>query len=79
MKLSVLRAKRSAAAPSKGTFTGSCPIREHTADGAFVGRCEHACYDGICPRHGTLSSYTNDDDREIDPQDRVFPHGRPRA
>lgn len=47
------------------TFTGNCPVREHTGDGAFVGRCEHACYDGICPRHGRLSDYPTNDDREV--------------
>ena len=28
-----------------GEFTGVCPIREHTGDGAYVGRCEFATYD----------------------------------
>lgn len=53
-------------------LTGNCPIREHTADGVYVGRCEAACYDGVCPRHGRLSDYLNNDDREIDPPARNF-------
>lgn len=52
------------------TFTGSCPIREHTGDGAYVGRCEHATYDGYCPRHGALEDYPTNDDREVRVQDR---------
>lgn len=51
-------------------FTGSCPIREHTGDGAFVGRCWHATYDGFCPRHGALEDYPNRDDREVCVKDR---------
>jgi hypothetical protein len=57
------------------TFTGSCPIREHTGDGAYVGRCEFATYDGVCPRHGLLSQYPDNDDRAVDPQSRVFVEG----
>ncbi len=51
-------------------FTGSCPIREHTGDGAFVGRCEFATYDGFCPRHGATEDYPNRDDREVRVADR---------
>lgn len=58
-------------APPK-TFTGSCPIREHTGDGHYVGPCEHATYDHICPRHGVLEDYPDNDDRAVDPQRRRF-------
>lgn len=54
-------------------FTGSCPIREHTGDGAYVGRCEHATYNGYCPRHGALEDYPTNDDREVRVQDRRQP------
>lgn len=51
-------------------FTGSCPIREHTGDGHYVGRCEFATYDGYCPRHGALEDYPDNDDREVAVADR---------
>lgn len=57
---------------NREALTGICPIREHTADGKYVGPCHSACYGGICPRHGRLSDYVNNDDREIDPPDRNF-------
>lgn len=59
---------------AKPTFemTGSCPVREHTGDGAYVGRCEHATYGGYCPRHGRLADYPDNDDRAVDPADRDF-------
>jgi hypothetical protein len=60
------RAKRA------GTLTGNCPIREHTGDGAYVGRCDFACYDGVCPRHGRLGDYPTHDDREVAVKDRIF-------
>jgi len=53
-------------------FTGSCPIREHTGDGAYVGRCDFATYDWFCPRHGALEDYPDRDDREIRVADRRF-------
>lgn len=43
----------------------NCPIREHTGDGAYVGRCDFAVHDGYCPRHGALEDYPNDDDRDL--------------
>lgn len=49
---------------------GNCPIREHTADGAYVGRCGYATYDGCCPRHGRLSDYPTHDDREVPVSER---------
>ena len=54
---------------------GNCPIREHTGDGAYVGRCEHAIHDGACPRHGLLAMYADNDDREVDPRERRWPGG----
>ena len=63
---------------SSPVFTGTCPIREHTADGAYVGRCEFACCGGVCPRHGLLSDYPNNDDREVAHADRRAEVG-PRA
>lgn len=34
----------------------TCPIREQTGDGAFVGRCDFGLNDGYrCPRHGDVS------------------------
>lgn len=51
-------------------FTGCCPIREHTGDGHYVGRCEFATYDGYCPRHGALEDYSDNDDREVAVADR---------
>lgn len=42
-------------------FTGSCRIREYTGDGWYVGPCEHATYNGECPRHGDVSPWLNDE------------------
>jgi hypothetical protein len=58
--------------PPQSRFTGPCPIREHTGDGAYVGRCDHATHNFICPRHGKLADYPTNDDREVDPRDRRF-------
>lgn len=44
---------------------GTCPIREHTGDGGYVGRCDFAIYNGICPRHGVVDDYPNLDDRDV--------------
>jgi len=48
----------------------TCPVREHTADGAYVGRCDFAVYGGYCPRHGLLSDYLKEDGSG---DDRDFP------
>lgn len=53
-------------------LTGNCPIREHSGDGDYVGRCEFACYNYICPRHGRLADYLIGDDREVAVADRRF-------
>lgn len=54
---------------------GNCPIREHTADGHYVGRCDFAVYDGVCPRHGIVSDYPTHDDREVRVEDRRMAGG----
>lgn len=56
----------------KGKLTGNCPIREHTGDGHYVGRCDFACYDNVCPRHGRLSLYPRNDDRDLPVERRDF-------
>jgi hypothetical protein len=65
--------------PPAAPVLGSCDVREHTADGAYVGRCEHATHDGVCPRHGRLSDYPNRDDREVDPAQRSFTRKPPAS
>jgi hypothetical protein len=65
--------------PAPLSFDGyTCPVREHTADGAPVGRCDHSVYGGYCPRHGLLAPYlradgTGDDRDFPDPGFRVWP------
>lgn len=49
---------------------GNCPIREHTGDGHYVGRCDFAVYDGACQRHGLVADYPNLDDRDVRVADR---------
>jgi hypothetical protein len=58
--------------PRGHTFTGNCPIREHTADGHYVGRCDFAHYDNVCPRHGLITDYPNNDDRDVPVDQRFF-------
>lgn len=63
----------------KPVLTGNCPIREHTGDGSYVGRCDFAVYDYVCPRHGRIDDYPTHDDREVAPRDRRFaPRAVPR-
>lgn len=62
--------------PDRPELTGNCPIREHTADGFYVGRCDYPCYDDHCPRHGNLRDYPNRDDREVDPRLRDYGNQR---
>lgn len=50
----------------------TCPIRQHTGDGAYVGRCDTAAYDGVCLRHGAIEDYPNLDDRDIAASARRF-------
>lgn len=42
-------------------FTGNCPVRPHTADGAYIGRCDHSTHDGRCHLHGDVSRCLGDD------------------
>lgn len=64
--------RRHGAQIRRAEFTGNCPIREHTGDGHYVGRCDFACYGGICPRHGRLGDYPTLDDREVAVERRRF-------
>jgi hypothetical protein len=41
-------------------LTGSCRVREYTGDGYYVGPCEHATHDYVCPRHGDVGAYIMD-------------------
>ncbi len=38
-------------------FTGTCPVRQHTGDGHYVGRCYHSTYGGHCHLHGDVSRF----------------------
>lgn len=69
--MALFRRRRNAVI-ERATFTGSCPIREHTGDGHYVGRCDFATHDGVCPRHGMLSDYPDNDDREVEVRNRRF-------
>lgn len=59
------RRKQASDPRTHAMFTGNCVIREHTGDGHYVGRCDFATYNHICPRHGIVVDYPNDDDRDI--------------
>jgi hypothetical protein len=55
-------------------FTLFCPIREHTGDGAYVGLCHYATWDGFCPRHGAVDDYRPTlDDRAVRVEHRRHP------
>lgn len=57
-------------------FTGNCPVRQHTADGAFVGRCDHSTYSGRCHLHGDVSRWLVADANLGDADDRrIFEGG----
>lgn len=51
-------------------FTGSCPVRLHTGDGAFVGRCYYPTYGGRCPTHGNVAQWLGPDADLMDADDR---------
>ena len=62
----------------------NCPIREHTGDGHYVGRCDFGLTGKqpllYCPRHGLISDYPNNDDRDVLVQRRKLdPLGTPNA
>ncbi len=67
-----LFSSRAATPEPAPALTGNCPIREHTGDGHYVGPCEFACYENVCPRHGRLADYPTNDDREVAVADRDF-------
>lgn len=56
-------------------FTGNCPIRQHTADGAYVGRCDHSTYSGVCHLHGDVSRWLADGADLTDADDRKSARG----
>lgn len=43
--------------PVERVFTSLCRVREYTGDGNYVGPCDYATYDGICPRHDYVMPY----------------------
>lgn len=51
-------------------FTGNCPVRQHTADGAYVGRCDYSTYGGRCHLHGDVSRWLGEDADLTDADDR---------
>jgi hypothetical protein len=65
--------KRPRRAEAPKPFTGNCPVRQHTGDGAFVGRCWHSTYGGVCPLHGDVSGWLEDDADLTDADDRRLP------
>lgn len=54
-------------------FTGNCPVREHTSDGAYLGRCDYATYDGRCPRHGDIGRFLRPSADLSQADDRLLP------
>lgn len=52
--------------------TMNCTIVEHTAEGKSVGTCHHALTDDVCPRHGYVKDYPNNDDRDVQHWNRDF-------
>ena len=58
-------------------LTGNCRVREHTGDGAYVGLCYFATYEGYCPRHGDVRAFVNEDADLTGADDRLLPpHGQ---
>lgn len=57
----------------KGTFTGTCPVRQHTGDGDYVGRCYHSTYNGVCYLHGDVSQWLVDGADLASADDRLIP------
>lgn len=53
-------------------FTGNCPVRQHTTDGAYVGRCWHSTYDGRCHLHGDVTRFLSPDADLRDADDRLL-------
>lgn len=65
--------KREARPAAEFPFTGNCPVRQHTADGAGVGRCWHSTYQGVCPVHGEVSEWLKPDADLKQADDRLLP------
>lgn len=66
----------------RGLPPTNCPIREHTGDGHYVGRCDFGLTGKpplqYCPRHGWTGAYKNNDDRDIPVSRRSYdPMGTP--
>lgn len=57
----------------KPMFTGNCPVRQHTGDGAYVGRCDHSTYGGRCHLHGDVTLWLVDGADLTDADDRKIP------
>lgn len=58
-------------------FTGNCPVRQHTAGGAYVGRCDHSTYSGRCHLHGDVSRWLGHEANLADADDRrIFEGGK---
>lgn len=64
--------------PFAFVFTGNCPVREHTWDGGYAGRCDHSTYESTCPRHGHVGGWLGPDadlsyadDRLLPPRDQL--------
>lgn len=53
-------------------FTGTCPVRQHTADGHYVGRCYHSTYEGRCHLHGDVSVWLGDNADLTKADDRLI-------
>lgn len=73
MKLPFLSRKEPAKTESAPEFTGSCPVRQHTGDGAYVSPCCHATYAGRCHVHGDVARFLGDDSDLADADDRLLP------
>jgi hypothetical protein len=59
--------------PQEFALTGTCPMREHTGDGVYVGRCDFATYEGHCPRHGNVQQFLGEDADLTAADDRAWP------
>lgn len=67
--MSTMGLRRRKAAEER-TFTGNCPVRQHTADGAYVGRCWYSTYNGRCDLHGDVSRFLAPDANLAEADDR---------
>lgn len=58
---------------AQGAFTGLCRVREYTADGHYVGRCDFGTKNGYCPRHGDVTLYLLHEQDALWPRDYELP------